>query len=145
MGTTKEYYAKNREARIAAAKQYRKDNKERLKEYDRKRYLNDPIVRGGKHKARKKPNPEKTRNARYLRVYGITVEQYNHLLEAQNNRCAGCNKHKDDFKVKLAVDHCHKSGKVRGLLCDLCNRALGMLKDDPETLKRLIDYLANKA
>lgn len=73
--------------------------------------------------------------------YNLSMEDYEHLLSKQNNTCAGCLKSKDQFKRHFAVDHCHKTGKIRGLLCVRCNVVLGQAKDDIETLKRLIEYL----
>jgi hypothetical protein len=73
--------------------------------------------------------------------YGLTIEQYHEMLEAQAGVCAIC-LGADKAFAHLAVDHCHQSGKVRGLLCNTCNRALGSFQDDPERLKRALLYLA---
>ena len=62
------------------------------------------------------------------------------MLESQGHVCATCDK-TCISGMRLAVDHCHVTGKVRGLLCCNCNRALGLLKDDPKILANLIDYL----
>jgi hypothetical protein len=70
--------------------------------------------------------------------YGITEEDYNLMLENQNNCCAICKKESD---IKLSVDHCHQSGAVRGLLCKKCNLGLGYFKDDTTTIKEAIKYL----
>jgi len=70
-------------------------------------------------------------------TYGITLEEYDAILKTQKGGCAIC-------KVKekiLCVDHCHKTGKVRGLLCHLCNRSIGMMKDDVRILESAIVYL----
>jgi hypothetical protein len=48
---------------------------------------------------------------------------------------------REDHTAKLMVDHCHATGKVRGLLCHNCNRALGLLKDDKSTIRRALEYL----
>jgi len=83
------------------------------------------------------------------RIYGITVEQYDDLLEKQNGRCAICRSnnsfgknyvHKKN-RSRFAVDHCHSTGRVRGLLCTRCNRALGLIGDDIESALRMVDYL----
>lgn len=73
--------------------------------------------------------------------FGITSEDYQALLEKQNFSCALCKKHSLEFKQRLAVDHCHETGKIRGLLCFKCNTALGKFNDDPEMLKEAIKYL----
>ena len=83
--------------------------------------------------------------AYFLRTYGITIEDYLDMAEAQNYKCAIC--HKENFPMKechagvLVVDHNHRTGEVRGLLCHNCNRALGLLKDSTEYLVNSIAYL----
>lgn len=72
--------------------------------------------------------------------YGITLEQYNNQLDIQNNKCAICG---TKSEKSLAVDHCHTTGKVRGLLCLKCNTAIGKLNDDVILLQRAIEYLNN--
>jgi Recombination endonuclease VII len=74
-------------------------------------------------------------------TYGISLEDYNQMLAEQSNCCKICGTHKDNVKRTLCVDHCHITGKVRGLLCDTCNRSLGLLKDSVEILKKAIEYL----
>lgn len=71
--------------------------------------------------------------------YGITFEQYEVMYANQQGKCSICLKHKD----RLAVDHCHSTGVVRGLLCRVCNTAIGMLKDDPTLVERALDYLTH--
>lgn len=78
--------------------------------------------------------------------FGLTIETYNEMLESQNLACAICetapcgtDTHR---KAKnLAVDHDHTTKKVRGLLCDLCNRALGQFQDSPVLLRRAAEYI----
>jgi hypothetical protein len=72
--------------------------------------------------------------------YGLTVEQYDAMLEAQGGVCATCGKPCDRRK-RLAVDHAHETRKVRGLLCERCNLALGLLGEDPETISRMAEYV----
>lgn len=73
--------------------------------------------------------------------FGITLEQYYKILEKQNYSCAGCLRHQSNFTRALCVDHNHKTGKVRGLLCQTCNRLLGQIAENPNTLRRLANYL----
>ena len=74
--------------------------------------------------------------------YGITLEWYNEKLKSQNHKCAICGQDEVDvFKQTLYVDHCHNTGKVRGLLCHPCNAALGLLKENEEILKNAQIYL----
>ncbi len=79
------------------------------------------------------------------RKYGLTKEEYNELLKKQKSVCAICGKVDNRIMkgtvVKLNVDHCHKTGKVRGLLCNRCNSGLGLLKDDINLLNKAILYL----
>jgi len=63
-------------------------------------------------------------NKRLLKKYGITLDQYNTMLEQQNYCCAICKT--EPTNIALAVDHCHTSGKIRKLLCSSCNRCLGV-------------------
>ena len=89
-----------------------------------------------------------TRSYDYKINYGITIEQYESMLMQQNNVCAICLRAEtatNRGKVKrLAVDHCHTTGKVRGLLCHNCNTTLGKYEDKPELIKRFIEYLEDK-
>ena len=74
----------------------------------------------------------------------IPSAKYNELLNKQNNKCAICGIEggENNRGDKLAVDHCHSSGKIRGLLCHKCNTALGLLKDSKENLHSAINYLS---
>ncbi len=82
-----------------------------------------------------------------LRQYGLTEESYNIMAAKQGNVCAICGANqvwrKNTTRFNLAVDHDHRTGKVRGLLCQLCNTALGIFKDDPELVKIALAYLEN--
>lgn len=82
-----------------------------------------------------------------LRQYGLTLEAYRALLEVQQNLCAICGKPETqptkygDGTRALSVDHDHKNGQVRGLLCTWCNVRLGMMNDDIELFEKMINYL----
>ena len=93
----------------------------------------------------RRSNPDKARNSDLKKLYGITLDEYNALLEKQSGVCAICRQSETmqikGKTVKLAVDHCHGSGTVRGLLCTACNRAIGLLKHDKEILQAAIHYL----
>lgn len=83
---------------------------------------------------------------RYLmRCYGLTLRDYEEMFEKQAGLCAICDRKgftmAKHHKLTLVVDHCHATGNVRGLLCHNCNRALGLLQDSTESLKRAIGYL----
>ena len=77
-------------------------------------------------------------------TFNLTVEDYNTLFEKQNGCCAICNRHQTEFKKRLAIDHCHTTNVIRGLLCSSCNTALGLLKDDTNALQNAIEYLNAK-
>lgn len=83
--------------------------------------------------------------AHLKRNYGITLKEYTFLYKKQEGKCAICKREgfslKDTIETKLVVDHDHLSGKVRGLLCPNCNRALGLFKDSKEYLQNAIEYL----
>lgn len=73
--------------------------------------------------------------------YGITLDEYNDILESQDYSCAICNTNHKEFSRMLAVDHCHTTGNIRGLLCSKCNTAIGLLNDDTDIMSNAILYL----
>lgn len=101
-------------------------------------YLRQKKVRKGRERKYNRTNTLKRR-------YSITVEDYSRMLAEQGGGCAIC-KSSDpkNGKKNLCVDHCHSTGRVRGLLCGPCNRALGCFYDDISSLKRAISYLEDK-
>lgn len=80
-------------------------------------------------------------NARFRRHYGITVEEYDALFEQQGGLCARC-KQEPQAALRLAVDHCHSTGRVRGLLCGPCNTYLGRLEANMHMLIDDMNYLS---
>ena len=101
--------------------------------------------RGKKESDRYFSSPENIKIAKLrarksnLKRYGLTFETFNLLVKKQNKQCAICKKVIEDDKIN--IDHDHKTGKVRGLLCWNCNVGIGYLKDNVEFLKNAIDYL----
>jgi len=93
-------------------------------------------------------NPEKVRaikrrsSEKYNRVhrYGVTDSHFHAMLQQQENKCAACG---DTFAAGKSthLDHCHKTGRVRGVLCRACNLALGFLQDSPTRISGLLTYL----
>jgi len=79
----------------------------------------------------KKSHPERFKHYRLKQSFGITLEMYNTMFTEQKGLCLGCYKHQSNFKRALAVDHCHKTNQIRGLLCVNC----------PIILRRLAEYL----
>lgn len=98
-----------------------------------------------KEKQRRKDFPDKFRDKDLKRTYGITLAYYIELLTAQGGACAICSNPETDThkgKIKrLAVDHDHKTGKIRGLLCGNCNRAIGMIKENQSIALSIVKYL----
>ena len=123
---------KNAEYQKEYNKEYRKKNEEKLKANNKKW-----------REANKEKDVLTMFKARLKRKYNLTIEEYDALLEAQNNSCKVCGTHAtNNLKGKLYVDHCHTTGKVRGMLCMKCNSALGLLNDDKELIQKLLDYLS---
>ena len=89
----------------------------------------------------------KNRRAIYIvesmRKYGITRKWFDAQMQQQGNACATCSRpfDWDDKQTKPHIDHCHSSGKVRGILCNRCNTVLGLVADDSPLLSRLAGYL----
>lgn len=108
------------------------------------------------NKAYKKRHPEQTRQhrlkhskiyykktgwkKRILKRYGISYTTFESMKLEQKNKCAICDKE----EVELHIDHCHKTGKIRGLLCQKCNTGIGLLGDDLLILNKAVKYLNEK-
>jgi recombination endonuclease VII len=133
---SKKRYAENseyREKRRAAQRRYRASHKEQIRERRILKWENDPV-----HRERERTRDrEWHRKRRFQEVYGISLADYDLMLARQRGVCAIC---KRSGQV-LCVDHCHATGKVRGLLCSKCNSTLGFCDDDPKRLLAAIAYL----
>lgn len=105
-------------------KQWRLENKERISEYMKQRWLQI-----------------KDSKPHFKNVYGITLETYTEMFEQQSGKCRGCNRSQEELNHPLHVDHCHSTGRIRGLLCRKCNSALGLVNDSAEVLENLKNYL----
>ena len=104
-------------------------------------YFKDLILQK-REKYRNNPNFKASKRAYALRTkYGITNEDYDKLVEKQNNCCDICGKSRSEFEKEFFIDHDHTTKKVRGLLCLWCNTVIGFAKDNIETLKNAITYL----
>jgi len=91
----------------------------------------------------RKENPEKVKNNYLRKMFGITLEDYNRMYKSQDGKCAICGKEEPYEGYSLAVDHNHKTGNVRGLLCSKCNLGLGCFKDSETLIQKAITYLNN--
>lgn len=114
--------------------EYREKNKDKMVEY-RKLYKLDP-----KNKEKMRTHG---RNAT-LRQFGITQEDYDELFKKQDGKCVICGVEKNGGKQNFCVDHDHTTGKVRGLLCHNCNLSIGLMKDNPDLLRKAAEYLESK-
>lgn len=105
-----------------------------------KRYHSDKEGQKARVQEYRKNNTEKVkasnRNTKLKRAYGITQEQYLEMSLRQDNKCACCGR-----ETKLVVDHCHTTGKIRELLCNNCNTALGLLNEDTTIVQNLSTYI----
>lgn len=92
-------------------------------------------------KRRNKKNNSRS-SGKFLKIkYGITMQEYEELLKKQDYRCAICGSYNKTRERRLAVDHSHETGKVRGLLCGSCNVGIGSLKEDKQIFENAIEYL----
>lgn len=130
---TKEYdrqwYAKNKVKSLARSRKWQSENRERWLQ---------------QKKIWARNNPEKIqlqRKRRLVRQYGLTLEQYQAVLEFQNERCAICGRARAEFDRQLAIDHDSVTGEIRGALCTACNLGLGTLGDSSECIQRALSYL----
>ena len=120
------YYQKNKEKIKARKTAWRKANPKKVKNAWKKWESN---------------NKENRRN-KTLKIYGITEKDYLIIFEKQKGVCKICNQ--PQITKRLAVDHCHNTNKIRGLLCDRCNRGIGLFKDNPKTILSAYNYLQKK-
>jgi hypothetical protein len=129
-----------KKCRYERAKVWVKEHPERAKAYGKKwRDENKEQDRERKKKYREE-DPERFRNNTIRSRYGIEAEDVEQIVESQNNSCAICLK-VFESRNDRRIDHCHITGKVRGILCHKCNSALGYFGEDTKNLSRAIVYL----
>lgn len=136
-------------------KEWQKNNRDKLKKNSRTYYERnkEKVLAMQKLKNQKDPYKRYLTNLKSdLKKRGVTVDEYYTMLKKQKGLCAICKKQESSSPGKkskwtntqrLSVDHCHKTKKVRGLLCSNCNRGIGYLKDDIKILSKAISYLKN--
>lgn len=120
------HYATNRKLMLARAKEHAKANPEARRKALKKYYA---------------ANVEKLHRRKLKYRYGLTNEQYDEMLLVQNGVCAICGQ--TDKRKRLAVDHCHDTGRIRGLLCSQCNVAIGALHNQ-DLLDNAAEYLCRR-
>ena len=107
------------------------------KEYQKKFRSNQNFI---EHRKKYRSSPDQ-QDARLKYRYGISLYEYNSLIKKQSGVCAICER--ENGNRKLFVDHCHRTGIIRGLLCHNCNCALGLLGENMDFLKKAFNYLYN--
>lgn len=116
---------------------WKRANKDKVKIQTRRRYL--------KHRTRLLESSKAwNRNVGKFRRYNLTKEVYDVIFKKQSGCCAICKKPQSELtgRIKyLGIDHNHETGKVRGLLCDVCNRGIGYFKDDLKLIIKALNYL----
>lgn len=130
---SRNYYHANKEARAEYQKKWRAKNRDKVNEQRRLWELNNP-EKAQEYRSRQ------TLKSRCKRR-GISVEQYHAMLTAQGGVCKICKTSDTGTRADWHIDHCHATGRVRGLLCHHCNTALGHVEDRVEVLKAMIAYL----
>lgn len=125
-----------KECRNEHNRKYLKENPEKAKEH------NDKWKERRKEYYKRPENAIKLRNSHLKRNFNITVEEYNQMFKEQNGVCAICGSPEvSDRNFNLCIDHDHETGKIRGLLCNKCNRGLGYFLDNPKILENALKYL----
>jgi hypothetical protein len=134
-------------SRIVGVATCHPDRKHYAKAMCRECYRNSPFMQERRQayyqrnipRFRKYTALARERRRQEARVYGITPEEQLRMLAAQHGLCALCSD--PPKRRRLAIDHCHRTGHVRAFLCQRCNNALGLLRDDPNLCERAAAYL----
>lgn len=139
---TKEYYKKNREKILKRNKDYYNSPHGKVKKIESvKKYKAKHVGKFKKYaeEYRSKPeNKDRLKHLNLIRRYRISLDEYQSMYDKQNGLCEVCCTSSERL---LAVDHNHKTGRIRGLLCSQCNLAIGNSKEDVKILKNMIKYI----
>ncbi len=139
----RQYHIKNRDKKLKYALNYRLRNRESILRYKREWYHRN---RDEMLKYWKKYNSENKQRRRWIVTrckYGVTESTFNSMLTSQDGRCAICDVEFTKAQKRLPhIDHCHDTGRVRGLLCHKCNAGIGFLQHSPKILVDAIIYLS---
>jgi hypothetical protein len=135
--TQRAYFLKNKDKIYADNRAWRKRNPEKIRKYRRTYAAKYPIEIEEKNFRTK---------VIFLKKVNLTFDEFKQMLDEQKHLCAICGKpemltHQSGTPRLLCIDHNHKTGAVRGLLCQRCNSALGFFNDDPNLIRRALAYL----
>lgn len=150
-----------REAKKASVKDHRQRNRDKINSAIRAKRSVDPESARALERARRAADPEKfrERDRRYKeknpervkakarrtnlrKLYGLTLDQFDALVKRQLDRCIICEVAFVGMESsKIHVDHCHRTGRVRGVLCSACNLLIGHAREDAHTLRRAVAYI----
>lgn len=140
-----QYYWKNRKKCLAKQKAYSHLYKEIKKKYDKEKYERNREKIKEKQKLYYHRNRPKAKQYRLQKLYGISLKDYKNKWNEQKGQCAICHiksyNIEEMFNRVLVLDHDHNTNQVRGLLCNSCNRGLGLLNDDPLIISNAFNYL----
>lgn len=115
-----------------------------MKNPEKQKIKNDSQKNNRKKYYRSESGIESSRKAHLKKKFNISLNEYNRLSELQNHTCAICGQKEEYYRNRvLCVDHNHNTNNIRGLLCNTCNRALGLFKEDKNNLQNAIKYLQN--
>lgn len=121
------------------ARRRKRESNARIRARDPEAWRNRQREYTRRWKAKHPPALAAGEHRRNLKRFGLTPEQYDAMLAEQGGVCAICQR--PDADRRLAVDHDHATGRVRGLLCKSCNKALGAFRDSTDLLLRAVEYL----
>ena len=143
---TRTFLSTKKESLKESQRKWREKNKERLRLEHQARRAKDPERDKAIKQKYREANKDKRTNYELVKKYGITLEEYNQMSAAQNNVCDICKepetrRHQNGTLCRLAVDHDHFTGKVRGLLCWRCNSAMGSFEERNVPILNIEEYL----
>jgi hypothetical protein len=119
---------------------WKKDNKDKINKQVRERRAANRELTNAKARAYQQANKDRIELNRIRKLYNLSAEDYLSMYSSQGGVCITCG----TWKKRLNVDHCHATGKVRGLLCHSCNLGLGHFKDSIQILKNMVQYLGGE-
>lgn len=137
----------HRDQHIQSSTRWKNEHREKYREWQREDRKNNPDKYRSYQDNYKNKHGDRKTTLEIIRIRGISFESYAQLIVDQKNLCAICEKPETrksrtgESVTRLCMDHDHKTGKVRSLLCHDCNTALGKFKDDISLIKKAIAYL----